>query len=418
MGSLIQQRPHAGHSHGHHHHHDNTYLTSTNKKDAGVRITRIGLYVNLLMAICKGTAGYVFHSQALVADAFHAMTDLISDFMTLGTVAWSLKPPTPRFPRGYGKIESLGSLGVSGLLLTGGVLMGLNACGVLYSQFFIDAAHTAHEHSHGGIFGHSHSHGPTDMGPNINAAWVAAASIAVKEYLYRASKSRHRAALLGNAYVRAAIKIARERKSSVLASNAVHHRIDSLTSIVALVAITGSHLFNGTSWLDPVGGLIVSFMVVRAGWSNTGQALLELADVGIDSEMKSSVRKAASKALAFSANDPSTTGLPSGWQNQVEVRDVQGVKAGQIYLMDVELAVPESWTVQQTRVIEERVRTTVGSKVRGVRRVKMRIVPLEGHGQDFSDEFIGAAVSPRSSPEPEDEAMEDHEHQHTREKGS
>lgn len=186
--TLTHSRQHAGHSHSHGHHHDNTYLTSTNKKDAGVRITRLGLYVNLLMAICKGTAGYVFNSQALVADAFHAMTDLVSDFMTLGTVAWSLKPPTARFPSGYGKIESLGSLGVSGLLLTGGILMGLNACSVLYDQLFIDAAHAAHEHSHGGIFGHSHSHGAADMGPNINAAWVAAASIGIKEYLYRASE--------------------------------------------------------------------------------------------------------------------------------------------------------------------------------------------------------------------------------------
>jgi hypothetical protein len=57
----VQQRGHAGHSH--HHHHDNTYLTSSNKNDAAVRITRIGLYVNLCMAIGKGLGGYVFHSQ-------------------------------------------------------------------------------------------------------------------------------------------------------------------------------------------------------------------------------------------------------------------------------------------------------------------------------------------------------------------
>ncbi len=141
----------------------------------------------------------MFNSQALVADAFHALTDLVSDFMTLGTVAWSLKPPSARFPGGYGKIESLGSLGVSGLLLTGGVLMGLNACGVLYNEFFVQATHAAHEHSHGGIFAHSHSHGAADMGPNINAAWVAAASIAVKEYLYRASMSRLSATYLYSA---------------------------------------------------------------------------------------------------------------------------------------------------------------------------------------------------------------------------
>ena len=56
-----QTRSHAGHSH--HHHHDNTFLLSRNKSDAGVRITRIGLYVNLGMAVSKGVGGYVFNSQ-------------------------------------------------------------------------------------------------------------------------------------------------------------------------------------------------------------------------------------------------------------------------------------------------------------------------------------------------------------------
>ena len=191
MTSTIQTRLHGGHSHSHSHQHDNTYLTSMNKKDAGVRITRIGLYVNLVMAIGKGIGGYYFNSQALVADAFHALTDLVSDFMTLGTVSWSLEPPTQRFPSGYGKIESLGSLGVSSLLLVGGILMGLNSCEVLYHEFFVDvAASAANTHGHGhshGFFGHSHSHS-ADLGPNINAAWLAAGSIIVKEYLYRASK--------------------------------------------------------------------------------------------------------------------------------------------------------------------------------------------------------------------------------------
>ena len=56
-----QTRSHAGHSH--HHHHDNTFLLSKNKNDAGVRITKIGLYVNLGMAVSKGFGGYVFNSQ-------------------------------------------------------------------------------------------------------------------------------------------------------------------------------------------------------------------------------------------------------------------------------------------------------------------------------------------------------------------
>ncbi len=179
--SMEQSRQHSGHSHGHggHDHHDNTYLTSTNKRDAGVRITRIGLYTNLLMAVTKGLGGWYFHSHALIADAGHALTDLVSDFMTLGTVAWALKPATARFPSGYGKIESIGSLGVSGLLLTGGLLMGLNASDVLCSEFF-----DFHLFSAGAPGGHSHAH-PV----SLNAIWLAAGSIVIKEWLYRASKS-------------------------------------------------------------------------------------------------------------------------------------------------------------------------------------------------------------------------------------
>ena len=208
------------------------------------------------------------------------------------------------------------------------------------------------------------------------------------------------------------MKVAQERKSSVLASNAVHHRIDSLTSIVALLAIGGSHLFAGTTWLDPVGGLIVSTMVIRAGWANTGQALLELADVGVDGEIKSSVRSAATRALAEPENKILSNNLPVQWQSQVEVRDVQGVKAGQNYLMDIELAIPESWTLQQTRSIEDAVRARVGAKVRGIRRVRIRMVPRERQSQVISDEFIGADINLKSSPEPDDKNEESHEHGH------
>ena len=209
-----------------------------------------------------------------------------------------------------------------------------------------------------------------------------------------------------------AMKIAKERKSSVLASNAVHHRIDSMTSIVALVAVLGSHLFNHVSWLDPVGGLLVSLLVVKAGYTNTGSALLELADVGVAEDIKGSVRKAATKALS---EHISTSGKDIG--AEVSVQDVQGVKAGQNYLMNVELAVPGDWTVDQTREIEDAVRERVGSKVRGVRRVRVRFVARTEETPDFTDEFIGADVSPRSSPEPEEEshAEHDHTHEHTHE---
>jgi hypothetical protein len=180
-----QKRGHAGHQH---HHQDNTYLVSTNKNDAGVRITRIGLWSNLGMAIGKGVGGYLFNSQAMIADAWHSLTDLASDVLTLATVSWSLKPPTAMFPTGFGKVESLGSLGVSGMLLGGGLFMCYSSSLILYAHFMADphaaAELLAHAHSHG----HSHSHGHDAIAPSLNAAWLAAGTVVLKEWLYQASE--------------------------------------------------------------------------------------------------------------------------------------------------------------------------------------------------------------------------------------
>ena len=68
--------------------------------------------------------------------------------------------------------------------------MAQHAGGALFHSFFADATHHVVEeasHSHG-LLGHSHSHSAEDLIPNINAAWLAAGSIIVKEYLYRISK--------------------------------------------------------------------------------------------------------------------------------------------------------------------------------------------------------------------------------------
>ncbi|PLB35743.1 cation diffusion facilitator family transporter [Aspergillus candidus] len=396
LPAMVEQtRGHGGHHHHHHHHHgSNVYLTSSNTHDAGVRITRIGLVANLAMAIGKFIGGYMFHSQALVADAYHALTDLVSDFLTLGTVAWSLKPPSERFPSGYGKIESIGALGVSGLLLCGGVFMGLSSGQVLLSQFYPQAAETmAHLGVLGHVHSHSHSHGIDASGPSIHAAWLAAGSIVVKEWLYHAT-----------------MKVATERKSSVLASNAVHHRIDSLTSIVALCTIAGTYVFRDASWLDPVGGLLISLMVIKAGWGNTTASLLELADTTVDDEIKTSVQKAAAKVIGK---------MREG--DAIQVRAVQGMKSGQNYLMDMELGVPGTWPIARSREIEESVRSAIGVAVRGVKRVKIRFVPIEHEEPTFSEEFISTEDVSERTPESDEGAIDaqfeghthDHDHDHT-----
>jgi divalent metal cation (Fe/Co/Zn/Cd) transporter len=216
------------------------------------------------------------------------------------------------------------------------------------------------------------------------------------------------------------MKVARERKSSVLASNAVHHRIDSATGIVTLLVILGANLLQNAAWLDPIGGLLISLLVIKAGLTNTLSALYELADRSIDDDVKKAVRRHAARALAEMGGDGGGgDGGPTHGLGDVDVRDVVGVKSGQNYLVEVELVVPGAWTVDETRRVETAVRTRVGEKVRGVRKVKVRFQPREVEAAPVFDEFIPGDVSPRSSPEPEEEEEREekgHAHEHHKHK--
>jgi hypothetical protein len=143
-------------------------------------------------------------------------------------------------------------------------------------------------------------------------------------------------------------------------------------------------------------------MVIQAGYGNTKSAVLELADVGMDEEMLGNVRKYATKVL-----DTLNTGSAA---DNVELRSVQGVKSGQNFLMDLAVAVPAGWTVEQTHSVEQLIRERLGAKVRGVKRVRVHFVPKDVM-EDFMDEFIRPDISAKASPESE-EHDHDHDHDH------
>ena len=247
--------------------------------DRGTRITVIGLLSNVGLTAAKGAAGWYMNSASLLADAGHSLSgmfylvyvnysrltlskDLLGDFVTLFCWRLSRKPPSEMYPYGFGKFEVLGTATVSILLTAGAVGIGMHSWSLLADSLShmastlpagaihdavatvtsaaqsVPSVLTEHIHTHS----HSHSHSHT-LDPN--AAWFAAIGVIAKEWLYRATK-----------------RVADDEHSPVLLANAVHHRSDAYSSMVALVAILGSWWFPHLP-LDPIGGgCLFDFMLM------------------------------------------------------------------------------------------------------------------------------------------------------------
>jgi divalent metal cation (Fe/Co/Zn/Cd) transporter len=157
-----------------------------------------------------------------------------------------------------------------------------------------------------------------------------------------------------------------------------------------------SHFMTNAAWLDPVGGLIISGMIVQAGYGNTKAALLELADVSIEDEMKHKIESAASQALG-------DLKLPTESAPQV-----QGIKSGQNYLIEVAVTVPSTWTLEQMTQAENSIREKVSSAAQGIKRVSIRFTSSENAADAFANEFVASKNSTK-----EHEHEHDHEHEHS-----
>ena len=189
-------------------------------------VTKLGVYANIGLVALKGSAGLMTNSMALIADATHSLTDLVSDFMTFATIKYSQMAPTSKFPLGFGKIDTLGTITVAGLLCIGSYHIVTVSVSQLYAAYL---------------------GAPTSVLVMPQMAMLCAVfSLALKEWLYRITT-----------------KAGKEYNSSVTVANAWHHRSDAYSSGIALLGVGGYYV--GYPIADPMCGLAVGVYLLKIG---------------------------------------------------------------------------------------------------------------------------------------------------------
>ncbi|KAH6810140.1 Cation efflux family protein [Perilla frutescens var. hirtella] len=257
----ICRRWHGGHGHSHHHRDHQDFHSGKE----GEKIFRLGLAADIGLAAGKVVTGYVSGSTAIIADAAHSISDVVLSGVALLSFKAGKAPKDKEHPYGHGKFETLGALGISGVLLLTAGGIAWHALDVLVDIWTAapeivnqSLAHN-HGHQHGG-----HHHG-IDMEHPILALNMTIVSIGVKEGLYWITK-----------------KAGEKTGSGLMKANAWHHRADAISSVVALIGVGGSIL--GVRFLDPLAGVLVSAMIFKAGLESGYQSIMELVDAAIPSQ--------------------------------------------------------------------------------------------------------------------------------------
>lgn len=211
------------------------------------RVTHLSIWVNVALTLLKLAAGIFGRSQALLADAIHSLSDFATDIAVLIGLRLTAKPVDEDHAYGHGKYETI----VAAIIGMALAYVGIRIAGSAIHRIF------------------QTMHGDALVKPSIYAFWAAIASIAAKEWLYRAT-----------------IKVARATGSSALVANAWHHRSDAFSSI-ATAAGVGAAAFLGNDWLilDPIAALFVSLFLLKIAWRIIREQVGNLTDQSLAPEI-------------------------------------------------------------------------------------------------------------------------------------
>jgi cation diffusion facilitator family transporter len=283
------------------------------------RITWIGLFGNLFISGLKFVVGTLGSSQAVVADAFHSLSDMITDVAILVGVRFWSSPADESHPYGHRRIETIVTVGIA-------VILAGTACAIGYRGLATVRDEEIRQ-------------------PGWIAFIGAMVSIVTKEILYRWT-----------------FRVGQREKSSAVIANAWHHRSDALSSIPAALAV-GIAAFNPEwSFVDHIGAVIVSLFILHASWKIMKPALVELSDSGAPGHIQDLISAAGMEIDGVE-----------------DVHAIRTRRMGYGIYVDLHITVQGSMSLSRGHDVSEEVQDRIKERVPDVLDVVVHLEPDDGH---------------------------------------
>lgn len=289
----------------------------TESQKVAMHVSSISIFVNIALSLFKLLAGILAHSGAMISDAIHSASDVISTVVVIIGVKMANKKSDADHQYGHERMECVSSIILAGLLLVTGVGIGINGIEKII-------AGTA---------------GKDLAIPGVLALIAAVTSIVVKEWMFWYTR-------------RAAKKI----NSGALMADAWHHRSDALSSVGSFVGVFGARL--GYAILDPIASVVICIFIVKAALDIFKDAVDKMVDHSCDEKTTESMRKVI-------------LGVPG-----VERIDVLRTRLfGAKMYVDIEIAADGDMPLKDAHDIAERVHHSIENCFKDVKHCMVHVNP-------------------------------------------
>ncbi len=227
---------------------DKRQIKKRAEQEVAVRVSLVSIIGNIILTVFKFFAGFAAHSTAMVSDAVHSASDVVSSLIVIIGVKISQKNADRSHPYGHERFECVAAVILAAILFVVGGNIGYSAVNSIASGTYLESET-----------------------PGVLALIAAIVSIVAKGLMF--FYTRYHASAI---------------RSTALKAEAWHHLSDALSSVGALIGIGGAML--GVAVLEPIASIVICVMIIKAAFDIFCEAVDQMVDKACDEETIKKIR--------------------------------------------------------------------------------------------------------------------------------
>lgn len=290
-------------------------MNTQDSKAIAMRISNVSIITNVGLSVLKMAAGFMAHSSAMISDAVHSLSDVLSTVVVMIGIHISSKESDQEHQYGHERFECVASIILA-------VMLALTGAGIGYS----------------GIRTIIYGSGALKE-PGIFAFIAAVISIIVKESLFWYTKN-------------GADKI----NSGALRADAWHHRSDALSSVGSLLGIGAARL--GYPIFDPLAGILICLFIFKAAYDIFKDAVDKMVDASVEDSVIEEMKTVILRQ-----------------DGVLGIDDIRTRMFGSRYYVDVEISADAGQSLEEAHAIAHRVHDVIEDQFKEAKHVMVHVNP-------------------------------------------